>query len=143
MENSGQIIETLLILLFIPLFIFIMVLIIKYCRINIKTKTFIKKLNNKLEEVVKIVDVDIITDTDYIEIINKIDDIHKYYNKHKKELNLNYMYFDKSSIVDDIKMMILKNKNITDQYELIRYKEQLNNNLEPLYLNSIIITAVF
>jgi hypothetical protein len=135
MENNDGI-KVLIFVSPLPIIYLIIISIrtlIYYCRLNIKQKIFMKKISNKIEEVSKI-----IIDNDNIyenlqEINKKINDIYNLYNDNKIKLALSYIYFDKNSIVDEIK------KNISEKN--IDNKENIIDKLNCLYENNIIIIS--
>jgi len=135
MENNDGI-KVLIFVSPLPIIYLIIISIrtlIYYCRLNIKQKIFMKKISNKIEEVSKI-----IIDNDNIyenlqEINKKINDIYNLYNDNKIKLALSYIYFDKNSIVDEIK------KNISEKN--IDNKEKIIDKLNCLYENNIIIIS--
>jgi len=105
--------------------------LIYYYRLNIKQKIFMKIFTDKIIEVSNIIENNENINDHLYEINEKINDIYNLYNNNKIELALSYIYFDKNSIVDDIKSVLIK-KDIIN-------KDKLNEKISCLYENNIII----
>ena len=139
MEEDNNDMIQIIILIFIltlPIIcIFIMSIrtLIYYYRLNIKQKTFMKIFTDKIIEVSKIIENNENINDHLYEINEKINDIYNLYNNNKIELALSYIYFDKNSIVDDIKSVLVK-KDMNN-------KDKINEKISCLYENNIIIRA--
>ena len=137
-EDKNDMIQMIILIFILTLpiiCIFIMSIrtLIYYYRLNIKQKTFMKIFTDKIIEVSKIIENNENINEHLYEINEKINDIYNLYNNNKIELALSYIYFDKNSIVDDIKSVLVKKDTIN--------KDKLNEKISCLYENNIIIRA--
>jgi hypothetical protein len=138
MEDKNDMIQMIILIFILTLpiiCIFIMSIktLIYYYRLNIKQKIFMKIFTDKIIEVSNIIENNDNINNNLDEINQKINDIYNLYNNNKIELSLSYIYFDKNSIVDDIKSVLVKKEIIN--------KDKLNEKISCLYENNIIIRA--